>query len=288
VLLIAAGAAATAATGVAALVAVDAGGRDRGGAPDRTGGPASTPPLPLDARAVAVLKGAAAYERRHEQVVAPRDDQFIYTREIVKETERKTGATRSYTDEGWRSVDGSERSWISQLGHGRWEEPQKDDGGYRWPPRDWPGLRKLPADPEKLLLFVDFGRHRSKSVGGIPDDAWWDLHFHLAGLLKLVPVMPQGLRSAAYEALAMIPGVKAIPGVLDAKGRVGVAITYSDPVPGDRESDGYDPFVIIFDPKTYALLGFRDHRFSHDGDKTYTQLSYLDRRAVVDHAKQRP
>ncbi|WP_458243295.1 hypothetical protein [Streptomyces sp. MAI_2237] len=51
----------------------------------------------------------------------------------------------------------------------------------------------------------------------------------LAGLLKLVPVMPEGLRPAAYEALGMVPGVKVVPNQKDARGRVGVAVTYDDP-----------------------------------------------------------
>ena len=113
------------------------------------------------------------------------------------------------------------------------------------------------------------------------------LHFQLAGLLKLVPVMPEGLRPAAYEALGMIPGVKVVPNQKDARGRTGVAIAYDDPtLPGET---GYGSYF-IFNPKTYEFLGFRDERTSGDGKHgtTFTQLSYLDSWAIVDKAKQRP
>ncbi|MDR3036518.1 MAG: hypothetical protein LBV78_26045, partial [Kitasatospora sp.] len=154
-------------------------------------------------------------------------------------------------------------------------------------------LSKLPTAPEKVILSVlgnMFGSKHYKSISEIPDDAWWNVHFALAGLLKLVPVMPKGLRPAAYEALAMVPGVKTVPDVRDAKGRVGVAVTYSGRPPGlpkRQRKPGYGSYF-IFDPKTYAFLGFRDVRTSDDDSKTYIQLSYLDDWAIVDRVKQRP
>ncbi|MEU9392449.1 hypothetical protein AB0D86_20885 [Streptomyces sp. NPDC048324] len=78
------------------------------------------------------------------------------------------------------------------------------------------------------------------------------------------------------------------PNQKDAKGRVGVAVTYDDPTlpKGSAGFGGY----FVFDPVTYRFLGFRDTRTSGDGAarKTYTQLSYLDSWAVVDKVKQRP
>jgi hypothetical protein len=250
--------------------------------------PASSAPAMRNVSAQTVLTGAAAYAREHERTASPRDDQFIYTKEIIKETEHRTGATKSYVDENWRSVDGSKRSWIMEIGHGWWSEPLKANESS-WPPQDWGTLRKLPTDPKKLILAIqnEFGG-RTASLDDISDEQWWQIHFSLAGLLKLVPVMPEGLRPAAYEALGMVPGVKAVPGQRDAKGRIGVAITYDDP----RQQKGAAGFgsYFIFDPKTYRFLGFRDTRTSGDGAKmkTYTQLSYLDSWAVVDRAKQRP
>ncbi|WP_336112032.1 CU044_5270 family protein [Streptomyces sp. PTD9-10] len=264
---------------------------DDGAHRERTANPpTSSAPAMRNVSAQMVLNGAAAYERKHERTVTPRDDQFIYTKEIIKETNQKTGGTKSYVDENWRSVDGSKPSWIMEIGKGWWSPPLKKNESV-WPPQDWGRLRKLPTDPKRLILAVgrDAGMPRkTDSLDDITDEQWSEIHFSLAGLLKLVPVMPQGLRPAAYEALGMVPGVKAVPNQRDAKGRTGVAITYDDPTApeGVASFGGY----FIFDPGTYAFLGFRDERSSGDGPamKKYTQLSYLDSWAVVGKAKQRP
>ncbi|MFI8234033.1 CU044_5270 family protein [Streptomyces sp. NPDC085900] len=282
--------AAAVAAGVLVAVRHDDGtGAHRTANPPATNAPATSAPPMRNVSAQLVLNKAAAYEREHERTVTPRDDQFIYTKEIIKETNQKTGATKSYVDEDWRSVDGSRRSWIMEIGKGWWSPPLKADESV-WPPQDWGTLRKLPTDPEKLILAIEnrfFGLH-VRSLDDIGDQEWSQIHFSLAGLLKLVPVMPEGLRPAAYEALGMVPGVKVVPHQKDAKGRVGVAITYDDPTlpKGTAGFGGY----FVFDPVTYRFLGFRDTRTSGDGAamKTYTQLSYLDSWAVVDKVKQRP
>ncbi|MFF9041346.1 CU044_5270 family protein [Streptomyces sp. NPDC014892] len=251
---------------------------------------ASLPPM-RNVSARTVLNGAAAYARQHEKPVSPRDDQFVYTKEIIKETDQKTGRTKTHVDENWRSVDGSRRSWIMEVGKGWWSPPLADNESM-WPPQDWGTLRELPTDPERLILEIqgDFfgGKEKNTSLDAITDQEWSHIHFSLAGLLKLVPVMPEGLRPAAYEALGMVPGVKAVPNQKDAKGRVGVAITYDDPTLPEGAS-GYGGYF-IFDPVTYAFLGFRDQRSSGDGKdmKIYTQLSYLDSWAIVDRAKEHP
>ncbi|BBC37178.1 hypothetical protein SGFS_084720 [Streptomyces graminofaciens] len=272
-----------AAVAAGVLVAV----QDDGGTGKTAKPPASGNPSMENVSARTVLNGAAAYARKHEQAAAPRDDQFLYTKEIIKETNQKTGTTKSYVDENWRSVDGSQRSWIMEIGHGWWSPPLKKNESV-WPPQDWGTLEKLPTDPEKLILSL---LHKSgpddknDSLDDITEQEWSDIHFSLAGLLKLVPVMPEGLRPAAYEALGMVPGVKAVPNQKDAKGRTGVAITYDDPT-GMMGFGSY----FIFNPATYEFLGFRDERTSGDGAnmKTYTQLSYLDSWAIVDKVKQRP
>ncbi|MBW5424322.1 hypothetical protein GKQ77_22590 [Streptomyces sp. BG9H] len=278
-----AGAVAAAVVGTA-LVAVNTG--EEGQEP-RAKAPVASPPLG-NVSARTVLNGAAAYERRHERTTAPRDDQYTYTREITKETEQGTGEVKRHVSEIWRSVDGSKRSWIMELGKGWWSKPLKANERL-WPPQDWDTLEKLPTDPEKLIATLlkemDAG-HKSGFYDKITDQEWSIIQSHLAGLLKLVPVMPKGLRPAAYEALGMVPGVKAVPNQKDAKGRTGVAITYTDPMlPGTPHERAF-----IFDPKTYEFLGSRDTRTSGTGakTKTYTQLSYLDKWAITDKVKQRP
>ncbi|MFI0901210.1 CU044_5270 family protein [Streptomyces sp. NPDC020983] len=253
------------------------------------GGPARHPAM-RNAAAQTVLNGAARYARQHEQAAHPRDDQFVYTRETIRETDRKTGATTTYTDEDWRSVDGTRPSWIMEIGKGWWAQPLPP-GQILWPPEDWASLRKLPTDPEKLIVaLVPGGVPATKGdpLRMISDQQWSQVHYALAGMLKLVPVMPKGLRPAAFEALGMVPGAKLVPRQKDARGRTGVAVAYDDPTRpgGGTDSAGY----FIFDPKTYEFLGFRDERVSGEGaaKKDFTQLSSLDSWAVVDKAKQRP
>ncbi|MET7474460.1 CU044_5270 family protein [Streptomyces sp. NPDC005648] len=243
--------------------------------------PAGSAPAMRNMSARTVLTKAAAYQRAHERQVAPRADQYIYTREIIKETEVGTGVTRSYVDENWVSVDQSKPSWVMEIGKGWWSPPPKKNESV-WPTQDWSRLSKLPTDPDKLLLAMRNPTHPSTDDSTpITDDAWPMINFFLEGLLYRVPVMPPGLRAAAYEALGKIPGNMVTPHVKDARGRVGIGVTYSG-----RPSLG----TMIFDPKTYAFLGFRNTRTSGDGKamKTYIQLSYLDSWAIVDKVKVRP
>ncbi|MFF7676086.1 CU044_5270 family protein [Actinacidiphila glaucinigra] len=275
--------AAAAAAGAVTLVAVREAKPERKDAPRMRAVSAAT-----------VLSGAAAHERRNEKgrVAAPRDDQFIYTREIIKETEQGTGRVKTYVDENWRSVDDSRPSWIMELGRGWWSDPAKDaavlddphvESVSVWPPQDWTVLRKLPTDPEKLIMAVQSRlAHRRSPMDRLTPLEWSEIEFGLAGLLKLVPVMPVGLRPAAFEALSLIPGVKAVPGQKDAKGRTGVAIVFDDPA----EARGGFGSNFVFDAETYEFLGFKDVRTS--GSRTFAQFSSLDRWAITDRAKQRP
>jgi hypothetical protein len=277
----------TAALAGGVLVAVqgDDSGKGQTAAP-----PAASSPVMRNVSAQTVLNGAATYARHHDKTATPRDDQFIYTKEIIKETNQKTGVTQNHVDENWRSVDGSKRSWVMEIGKGWWAPPLKKNE-TEWPPQDWSTLKKFPTDPKKLILWLaswPVPAGKTSSLRGISDQEWSMIHFQLSGLLKLVPVMPEGLRPAAYEALGMVPGVKAVPNQKDAKGRTGVAITYDDPTLPKGQT-GYGGYF-IFNPKTYEFLGFREERTSGKGKdmNTYTQLSYLDSWAVVDKVKQQP
>ncbi|MFG2660951.1 CU044_5270 family protein [Streptomyces sp. NPDC048425] len=269
---------AVAVTGTAVLISE--GGADEGDRPDRANRVSGTAtPRMSNVSAVTVLNRAAARAGKHEKPVAPRDDQFIYSKRIIKETERETGAVKTYEDVNWDSVDGSKRSLTMELGRVIWEEPLKEGEGV-WPPREWSKLKKLPTDPEKLIPGIIGVGTSKKPMSNFTADDWYDAYFMLGELLKW-PLLPQGLRPAAYEALALVPGVKAIPGVKDSAGRTGVGIAY---VKHSSEKGKY----LVFDPKSYEFLGFRDERTSRSGDKTYIQVSHVADWAIVDRVKQRP
>ncbi|MFI7005682.1 CU044_5270 family protein [Streptomyces sp. NPDC050145] len=267
--------AAAAVTGTAVLIAGDGdGGADRAGpSPSAT----ETPRM-AEVGAVTVLHGAAARLGRAETPVAPRDDQYIYSKRIIRETERGTGKVRTYVDTNWDSVDGSRRSLTMELGHVIWEEPMKKGEGV-WPPRQWSKLKKLPTDPGKLASAVIGIGRPGKPTSEFTKDDWYMAYFLLGELLKW-PLLPDGLRPAAYKALALVPGVRAVDGVTDSAGRTGVGIASSDPHAKGR--------YLIFDPKTYAFLGFRDERISASGDKKYVQVSHVVDWAIVDRLRQRP
>ncbi|MEU8955754.1 CU044_5270 family protein [Streptomyces sp. NPDC048518] len=240
--------------------------------------PAVGSPNAATVAAAKVLGGAAARERRHEkQTVVPRDDQFLYSKRVIKETEQKTGEVRTYTDEMWDSVDGSQRSLSMELGKVMWEEPMGKGEGV-WPPRRWAELKKLPTDPEKLVPAIVSMGSGDTPISALTEDDRWQAYFLLGELLK-APTLPEGLRAAAYEGLALVPGVKTVEGVEDSAGRPGVGIAYPSQFKGR---------YLIFDPKSYAFLGFRDERVSRDGKTTYTQLSHTVEWAVVDKVRQRP
>ncbi|MGW0564797.1 CU044_5270 family protein [Streptomyces sp. NPDC003016] len=263
---------ATAVTGTAVLIATD--GSGEGGAPGT-----STPRM--ENAAAAVLNGAAAWERKQEkELVAPRDDQFIYSKRIIRETEQRTGKVKTYTDEMWDSVDVSKPSLTMELGREMWEEPAGKGGGV-WPPRKWSELKKLPQDPEKLIpAIISLGRSDDRPISDLTKDERSHAYFLLGELLKN-PVLPQGLRPAAYEALALVPDVKTIPGVKDSAGRTGVGIAYTER--GSNEGT-----YLIFDSASYEFLGFRDERTSASGKKKYIQLSHVVDWGIVDRVKQLP
>ncbi|MFG2453562.1 CU044_5270 family protein [Streptomyces sp. NPDC048512] len=271
-----AAAAAVAVTGTAVLIADGVAG-DRPHRADRAPGTAT--PRMSNVSAVTVLNTAAARAGRQEARVAPRDDQFIYSKRVIRETERGTGAVKTYEDVNWDSVDGSRRSLTMELGRVIWEEPMKKGEGV-WPPRKWSELKKLPTAPEKLIpVLTDVGSSK-RSTGDFTAQDWYQAYFMLGELLKW-PVLPEGLRSAAYEALALVPGVEALPGVKDSAGRTGVGIAY----PKSPMAQGK---YLIFSPKSYEFLGFRDERTSASGDRTYIQLSHVVDWAVVDRLRQLP
>ncbi|MFF3307612.1 CU044_5270 family protein [Streptomyces sp. NPDC002952] len=265
-----AGMVAMAITGTAVLITSEGEGPDRAG---------TVAPQMENAAAAKVLNGAAVYAGNQETAVAPRDDQFIYSKRIIKETDRKTGKVKTFVDVNWDSVDGSKRSLTMERGNVIWEEPM-EEGSFVWPPREWSKLKKLPTDPKKLVPALVSARGTTdRSIDDLAGFDWFHAYFMLGELLKW-PVLPEGLRPAAYEALALVPGVKAIPGVKDSAGRTGVGIAFT----GEGSQKGS---YLIFDAESYEFLGFRSEGSTASG-RTYVQLSHTVEWAIVDRLRQRP
>ncbi|MFF1721829.1 CU044_5270 family protein [Streptomyces sviceus] len=231
--------------------------------------------------ATTVLRGAAAETLRTEKPLAPRDDQFVYTKEVIERTPVSGGPAKTYVDESWSSVDGSKKSYVSELGRTQWV-PAARPGEGSWPPSRWSELKKLPLDPGRLTITL-------RDMGGKPEfsrptraDEWPMVQYFISGLLR-DPVLPKGLRSAAFEALAAVPGVKVLPGTTDVDGHAAVAVRYTGPAGTPWASGGR---VLLFDAESYQYLGLRERVTA--GGKSYEQWQHVTAQGVVDRVKQRP
>ncbi|MFF7280636.1 CU044_5270 family protein [Streptomyces griseorubiginosus] len=234
--------------------------------------------------AATVLRGAAAEALRTEKPVAPRDDQFIYTKEVVERRPVSGGPVKKWVDESWSSVDGSKKGYVSELGYKQWV-PKSRPGQSTWPPSKWSELKELPTDPRKLTATL-------RDMGGKPDygrpttaDEWPMVQIFLSGLLR-DSVLPKGLRSAAFEALATAPGVKVLPGRTEFNGHTAIGVQYVVGPPGTSWKDGGR--TLLFDAKTYQYLGLRERATAKQGTEVYDQSQYVVASGVVDRVFQRP
>lgn len=253
---------ATAAVAGTALVA----GEGRGGA--GTGAPRMT-----TLSAAQVLHGAAERARADGAgLSAPRDDQYFYTEEIVTQTFRKGGRRTTRTNRIWLSVDGSRPSRYV-YGERVVEEPPLTDHQVRWPPTEYAELKKLPADPDRLLAALGRGRG-DESV-----------YMDLCLLLRGQGVMPTGLQAAAFEALAKLPGIVLDEDEVDALGRHGIGVS--------RPGMTFGP---VFERSGYAYLGMRLDGVAGGrtvggevkGGEKYVEFRARVKSGVVDEIGQRP
>ncbi|GLP71322.1 hypothetical protein TUSST3_79420 [Streptomyces sp. TUS-ST3] len=232
--------------------------------------------------ATTVLRGAAAEALRTEKPVAPRDDQFIYTKEVIERRPVSGGPVKKWVDESWSSVDGSKKGYVSELGYKQWV-PAFKPGQGTWPPTKWSELKELPTDPGKLTATL-------RDMGGKPDygrptraDEWPMVEIFLSGLLRH-SVLPKGLRSAAFEALAAAPGVKVLPGRTEFNGHTALGVQYVIGPPGTSWKDGGR--TLLFDAETYQYLGLRERATGKN--TVYDQSQYVVASGVVDRVFQRP
>lgn len=262
--LVAAGATAAAVAAPVALL-------ERGG----TAGPAA----PGDATPAGMLRRAARLEREQERLrppIEPRRGQYVYAREFVRETPGDGGGAATYTPETWLAADPSHRSWTNRRYGG--------DGWLRsepglWPPADWRGLTRIPAEPTALLTHIS-----SFGAGKTPDEFdradWRKVYTYVGRLLERIPVLPDGLLPALLEALAECPRPELLPGATDAKGREALGIVFPDHTGWSR--------YLLFATDTHEYLGMQHPRGRDVRIREFTRTSHLDTYAVVDEVRKRP
>jgi hypothetical protein len=250
----------------------------------RGSGPGGAAAPPADAVVLLTRISLAA----SEQSVAPRDDQFIYTR--FKVVLRGPGYTRLGTTDRyqtWVSVDGSRPGWSIAPNT---KEGTVTFGGFPLPPvtgsllePTYRFLTTLPTDPDALLAKVRAylldpqtpavtrggTAEKRETVGKRDaDQAVFDL---LGGLINS-SMLPPKLGAALYRAAARIPGVKLIPTTVDLAGRRATAVARTD-------NQGWFRSVWLFDPTTYEYRGER--RFDLHYAKSHHESAVLER-SVVD------
>ncbi|MGC4984801.1 CU044_5270 family protein [Streptomyces sp. DT193] len=253
--------AAIAATGTAAvagttLLAVRGGG---------SGGPQLTA-----LSAAQVLRRAADRSRSDGTgLPIPRDDQYMYAKEVTHRTYDRGGRKLRLADEYWLSVDGSKTS--RYVYNGRVVDEVPDKHSVIWPPLQYAKLEKWPIDPAELLKMFRHGQ----APGNDPNRdmmAYVDACLFLRG----PRVFPPGLQAAAFEAVAKLPAIRIDHDRVDALGRRGIGISYPKIA-----------FGLVFDPETYAYLGMFERGHS-DKNGGFSQVRAVVAQGVVDRIGQRP
>jgi hypothetical protein len=255
-----------AAVAVCALAVLLAGGG--------AGTPAPLPALP-PAQADPLLRRAAVATAAQPAPPAPRDDQYLYAAELLRETRFDgRGAPRTFVDEHWISVDASRPTRTSERGRSWTTRPA--DG--MWPPARSAELAELPTEPTALRrAILDWGPAEPGDVA-----PRFEREEELTALLLLLRgrrVLPPRLRAAVFGALAQVPGVRVREGVADALGRRGLGIS----APGLR---GYG-YELVVDARTYGFLGMRGRLVRGDGVAVEQVFALVDA-GVVDALGERP
>jgi hypothetical protein len=194
------------------------------------GGADPVPP----ASAQVLERAAVAAERR--PFTAPRDDQWIYTKERGRDLPR-------WRQERWSRADGGGHAGFDP----RWkltvEEVRLPGKGRRPVPGSYESVAALPAEPDALLRWV-YEQARNTTGGGADDhgDAYLIFNHTLRD-----SILPPALEAAIFRAMKRIPGVTVE--TVDVFGRPALAL-------GLDTSDWLHEELLL-DPETYAYRGER-------------------------------
>ncbi|MFD6551414.1 CU044_5270 family protein [Streptomyces sp. NPDC058398] len=230
----------------------------------RAGGPRLTA-----LNAAQVLRRAADRSRADDNgMPIPRDDQYMYSKEVTHRTCDRGRRKMRLVDECWLSVDGSKTSRYIYNGRIQ-DDPPLGKHEAQSIPLQYSKLKKWPTDPDEILRVF-----RGGQKGGKERDIM--AYVNACMFLRGPRVLPPGLRAAAFEAVAKLPYVRIDHDRVDALGRHGVAVSYP------RISYG-----LVFDRETYAYLGMFE-RGTSDKNGGFSQVRAMVAQGVVDRIGQRP
>ncbi|MFI0968087.1 CU044_5270 family protein [Streptomyces sp. NPDC021080] len=200
----------------------------------------------------------------------PRDDQYMYSREITHRTYDRGGRKMRLVDECWLSVDGSKPTRYIYNGRIQ-DDPPLGKHEVQSIPLQYSKLKKWPTDPDELLKLFRGGGDPAK-------DPQVDLgaYFEACMFLRGPRVLPPGLRAAAFEALSKMTAIRIDHDRVNALGRHGIGVSYP------RAAMGF-----VFDSTTYAYLGIFERGHS-DKNGGFSQVRGVVVQGVVDRIGQRP
>jgi hypothetical protein len=193
--------------------------------------------LGVSSASAAVLHHVAAVAER-QPFTAPRDDQWIYTRDEFIDA---NGATGTRTE--WRRADGAAIAMLDERGVLKVEEVHEARPGLRVSPfESYKGAAALPADPDGLLRWA---HRQTASVTGAGSTEDAEVFNILRGILGH-GVLPPEIRAATFRAMAQIPGVR-----VRTVERQGIAVL------GVSQTDGWLEQELLLDRDSYAYRGQR-------------------------------
>jgi hypothetical protein len=157
-------------------------------------------PSPVPVAAAAVLE-AAATAAENQPFVAPRDDQWIYTRDKFSE------AVPRFRQETWRRADGGGFAFVDASGKLQVERVDSRRGRARRAPvgplAGYKQLAALPTDPGDLLKWAYDQTPNIEGSGSTE-------HAEVYGIFERMisdNVLPPDLKAAIFRALKQVPGV---------------------------------------------------------------------------------
>ncbi|GIF22846.1 hypothetical protein BJ973_000796 [Actinoplanes tereljensis] len=223
------------------------------------------------ASAAQVLENAA-WTAEQEPWVEPRPDQFMYVETL--EMRNKAAYENKYPNgalvpgkaayrkiQSWQRIDGQIIARTRNTGK---IEVFKQTKTQMFAFIPWSQILKL-TTPEAIVAFLDHPE------GGVAQEP---------GALAGTYVLPPNVKAAIYRYLAQQPGMKVNPDAVNLDGRPAIGL--------GRVEEGYLSRQLLFDPKTYTLIGDRmvavnDEKGSGDGRKgdLYRQVIYT-KMVIVD------
>jgi hypothetical protein len=201
-----------------------------------------------DARAAQVLRQAAVVAEE-DGMRAPGTGEYAYLR-----SREDYQGSESRLSESWFGADGT---WHRRLRGGsgavedrRWRDGQFIQFGDRG--LTYAQLLELPTDAGRLYgqIAAEAARNDDHTVA----DGSFTI---VSDVLRYAP-LPAELRAAFFRAAAMIPGIGYSAGVRDIARRRGTGISFD--AAGRRE-------ILVFDPRTYRLLGGHEVLLRDDGSE---------------------